>query len=192
MTASLKASVDGTQAIIQVNGVDKVVIDSTGIITGAGPIRQVAYAELKTSSTTTGVIPLDDTIPQITEGEEILTCSITPKSATSNLLVVCNWNLSENSNTIDAMVIGSLFRDSTAAAICAQVSGSNGLGTYAALAHGESTMQCRVPSNATTPTTIRLRVGGELAGTYRYNGAASSRRLGGVQTISIMIYEIGT
>lgn len=34
MTAAIKASSDGTQAILQVNGVDKVVVDSTGIISG--------------------------------------------------------------------------------------------------------------------------------------------------------------
>ena len=35
MTASLKASADGTQAIIQVGGVDKVTIGSTGIQQGS-------------------------------------------------------------------------------------------------------------------------------------------------------------
>ena len=34
MTASLKASSDGTQAIIQVNGVDKVTIGASGIQSG--------------------------------------------------------------------------------------------------------------------------------------------------------------
>ena len=41
MTTTLKSSPDGTQAIIQVNGVDKVVIGPTGIQSGV-PITSYA------------------------------------------------------------------------------------------------------------------------------------------------------
>lgn len=42
MSASIKSSADGTQAIIQVNGVDKVVISTLGILTGA--LQTTSYA----------------------------------------------------------------------------------------------------------------------------------------------------
>ena len=53
MSASLKASADGTQAIIQVGGVDKVVIDSGGIASGykTGSVPAVSLAQPLTLGT---------------------------------------------------------------------------------------------------------------------------------------------
>lgn len=165
--------------------------DGRAITEPVSSVLQVAYADLATSSTTTATIPLDDTIPQITEGVEVLTCSITPQSATSDMLVVANWNLCENSNTTDGGVLAALFRDSTADAICAQAFSAKGsAGVYAALDNASCVMQKRVASGSTAATTFRLRLGGEVAGTYRWNGADSGRRLGGAMTISITIYEL--
>lgn len=162
------------------------------LVPASGAVRQVAYAELTTSSTTTALIPLDDTIPQNTEGTEILTCTITPQSASTNLLVVANWNLAENTNTLDGSVIAAMFRDSTANAICAQVGGwATSGGAYGALSNATQTMICRVASGSTSATTFKLRVGGEVAGTYRWNGGNNSRRFGGVLITNITIYEIG-
>lgn len=53
MTASLKASTDGTQAIIQVNGVDKVFIDSRGIVTG---VAGAGLIQGTVQSTTAGTL----------------------------------------------------------------------------------------------------------------------------------------
>jgi hypothetical protein len=57
------------------------------LMVGAGSVIQTSYAEYTANSNLTAVIPVDDTIPQNTEGTEILTATITPKFATSLILV---------------------------------------------------------------------------------------------------------
>jgi hypothetical protein len=51
-------------------------------------------------------------------------------------------------------------------------------------------MSTSVSAASTSETTFKLRVGGEQAGTYRWNGGNGSRKLGGVMTTSITIYEV--
>ena len=157
-----------------------------------GGVAQVAYAELVTSSTTTALIPVDDTIPQITEGTEILTCSITPTSASSYLLVNVVANLQEDTNTTDQGVVAAVFRDSTADALAAQYVGHApaASGSLAGLNSGRFNFQFRVAASSTSATTFRLRVGGEQAGTYRWNGWSSGRKFGGVLITSMTITEI--
>lgn len=50
-------------------------------------VLQVVYAENNIVGSGSLTIPADGTIPQITEGNEILTCTITPKKANSRLLI---------------------------------------------------------------------------------------------------------
>ena len=50
-------------------------------------ILQVVYAENKVVGSGSLTIPGDGTIPQITEGNKILTCTITPKKSNSKLLI---------------------------------------------------------------------------------------------------------
>lgn len=163
--------------------------DGTAVV-AANKILQVAYAELATSGTTPALIPADDTIPQNTEGTEILTCAITPQSATSYLLVQVCANLSEDTNTTDSGVIAAIFRDATASAIAAQIAGSQATGgVLSGLSHGEFNFQFRVAAVSTALTTFKLHVGGENAGTYRWNGAGT-RRFGGVYLTTITLTEI--
>jgi|GEM_PF-3062604 len=155
-------------------------------------VIQTAYAELATSDTTMALIPLDDSIPQQDEGEEVLTCSITPTRADSYLLITASWNLTEDTNTLDGAVVAALFRDSSADSICAQPGrcSSGAGGSFAALDHAFQDMHCRVASGSTSATTIKLRLGGEAAGTYRWNGWSGGRKLGGSQRIAITIFEV--
>lgn len=164
--------------------------DGTAVIPGA--VLQIAYAELATSATTTALIPTDDTIPQNTEGAEILTCSITPTAATSYLLIEVSANLAEDTNTLDGSVIAAIFRDSTADAICAQAMQIHGVtsGIFAGIEHGIFSMRVRVAAGSTSATTFKLRVGGETAGTYRWNGVNGSRRFGGTYLTTMTVTEI--
>lgn len=50
MTTSIKSSPDGTQAIIQVNGADKVIVDSGGINAGSYKAGSIAVADLATAA----------------------------------------------------------------------------------------------------------------------------------------------
>ena len=55
-----------------------------------GSVVQTAYAEYTANSNITAVIPNDDTIPQNTEGTEIINLSITPRFATS--VILCRFH----------------------------------------------------------------------------------------------------
>ena len=55
--------------------------------TNAGSIVQIVTTQTGALITGTAIIPADDTIPQISEGFEVLSLAITPKSATNRLLI---------------------------------------------------------------------------------------------------------
>lgn len=130
-------------------------------------------------------IPLDDTIPQNTEGDQYLSLTITPKSATSKLVIdvvlVASHNLGSANNIIMA-----LFQDSTANALAA---------TYAASSaqFEAATVPLRyvMTSGTTSATTFKVRAGTNLAAVLTVNGVSSARLLGGVSASSITITEIG-
>jgi hypothetical protein len=52
-----------------------------------GKVVQVVYVENSSFSTSTSFIPIDNTIPQISEGMEVFSVSITPVNASSKLLI---------------------------------------------------------------------------------------------------------
>ena len=95
-------------------------------VIGAGAVLQVATFQFGSVATGTGTIPLDDTIPQITEGTEFMTLAITPTSATSKLVIIVYLQLDKNnSNTLTV----ALFQDSTANAIASQFYGAFAAGS---------------------------------------------------------------
>lgn len=146
----------------------------------AGSVVQVQYQELVTSSTGTTTIPFDDTIPQNTEGDEYLSKAITPTN-TNNILkidvvVFCG------SGSDDSKVVA-LFKDSDASAIAA---GFHRMGIN--LGGGIKFSHFRT-AGSTSAQTFKVRAGGQ-GGTFRINGADSSRRFGGVLVSSLCITEI--
>lgn len=146
----------------------------------AGSVVQVQYQELVTSSTGTTTIPFDDTIPQNTEGDEYLSKAITPTN-TNNILkidvvVFCG------SGSDDSKVVA-LFKDSDASAIAA---GFHRMGINTG---GGIKFSHFRTAGSTSAQTFKVRAGGQ-GGTFRINGADSSRRFGGVLVSSLCITEI--
>lgn len=150
---------------------------------GTGSVLQVAYAETRSYLTDATTIPHDDTIPQSNEGYEILTCSITPKSSTSKLLIQVVVPVSEPSNTGDYGCLA-LFRDSGTDAIACM-----SMVLYTSLASVPTTLNVQVNSGSTAATTFKVRVGNN-AGSISINGDNGARKYGGVQVSSITITEI--
>jgi len=157
-----------------------------------GTVLQVAYAELLTSGTTSVAIPADDTIPQNTEGTEILTLTMTPNFASSYLLVQVIANLSENTDVAGPQgAIAAVFRDSTADAIASDFALGDALaGVANALNVANFSFCFRVAATAATSTTFKLRVGGETAVAMRWNGFSGGRKLGGSWRTSMTVTEI--
>ena len=147
----------------------------------AGSVLQVVNSQTGAVATGTTIIPTDNTIPQITEGTQFLSLAITPKSATSKLLIVYELNAS----TSVASAIGSaLFQDSTVNAI------AGGFATQQAGWSQRYAVSYFMTSGTTSSTTFTVRAGTETAGTITINGQAGGRIYGGVCMSSITITEI--
>lgn len=149
----------------------------------AGFAVQVAYSQSGAAATGATVLPLDDTIPQNTEGDEYLTVSITPK-ATSHVLRIDVLLVLANSAAGYGMT-AALFQDSTAnalAATAATCGATNELVTLRLTHH--------MVAGTTSATTFRVRAGASVAGTTTLNGSAGARLLGGVSASSISVTEI--
>jgi hypothetical protein len=133
-------------------------------------------------ATGTTVIPIDDTIPQISEGTEFMTLAITPKS-TTNILVIQVITLISNSAANQDMV-SALFQDATASALA--------MG-YAYQPTGTALSQIMIThamiAGTTSTTTFRVRSGAKNAGTTSFNGSAGLRLFGASVKSSIVITE---
>jgi hypothetical protein len=145
-------------------------------------VQQVVSTITGAVATGTTSIPLDDTIPQNTEGDQYMTLAITPKSATSKLVIQVIWNGSNNTNGVVSGVVA-LFQDSTANAIAAEYF------TLAGQYYGMNIPLTWVMTSGTTSsTTFKVRVGCQ-SGTTTFNGTNGTRLFGGVQSSSITITE---
>ncbi len=128
------------------------------------------------------VIPADDTIPQNTEGDEVLTVDITPQRADSLLIVEAQSWAAPNTNTV---FTGAIFRDNAVGAIAAAGTSVQTSDTLESLA-----FKAFVTAGSTSPTTFKLRMGQAVAGTLAVNGAAAGRLYGGVGITSLTVKEI--
>ena len=132
---------------------------------------QSAYSAISAVATGTTTIPPDDTIPQITEGTEFITVSITPKSSTNILLVEALVFASNSSGAVNT--VAALFQDSTANAL-----------TVSHAFHATATAPVQFAlsyagvSGTTSSTTFRVRIGGSGASTVTVNGQAGTRQYG--------------
>ena len=154
-------------------------VDNTKVATGF--VVQAVNTLSNAVATGTTLIPIDDTIPQITEGDQYMTLAITPKSAT-NILVIQVTVYMSNSAANDLIV--ALFQDSTANALAAA-------STYQGAATGRITIPLTYTMTAgtTSSTTFRIRAGGSAAGTTTFNGFSSARVFGAITKSSIVITE---
>jgi hypothetical protein len=153
----------------------------SGTVLPAGSVVQVVNVQTGAFSSTTTVIPFDNTIPQNTEGAELFTLSITPKSATSKLLIVANMQMTLSGTGWPAIAI---FQDSTASAIAATAG-------YVATSTGGISIPLTyyMTSGTTSSTTFKLRFGPNF-GTAYVNSLGASQVFGGVCISSMTISEI--
>lgn len=134
-----------------------------------------------TASGATG-IPIDDTIPQNTEGIQFMSLSVTPSSAASILRV---RHSATYSNSLGDYITTALFRDTTANAVAANTSYQSAANSaiIGAVEHMEL-------ASAATATTYKIRAGSNSAGTIRINAYNGGRVYGGVAAGFIGIEEI--
>ncbi len=152
-------------------------------VIGAGAVLQVVNTQSGALATGTTVMVLDDTIPQITEGNEYMTLAITPTNASNKLLITVCAFLSHNQS--GSWMLGALFQDSTANALA-------GFQNFQQTATAVSPVHLThyMTAGTTSSTTFRFRAGAHQAGTTTFNGTTAARLFGGVMASSITITEI--
>lgn len=154
----------------------------------AGTIVQRVTANPYTANTNLSAqIPYDDTIPQNTEGTQILTLTITPKSASNKILLrFQGFFASSGANGADA-AIAALFRNSTVNAIGASAVGCD---TGVAESPAHLVLELEDSPGTTVATTYSLRVGASAAVSFRANGTSAARRFGGVAQCTLVAEEV--
>ncbi len=154
--------------------------------TPAGTSNKFAQlvSTLSTASATGSTqIPADNTKPQITEGDEVMTLAITPTNASSQLLITVI--VMGASDTTARVWTAALFQDATTDSLAA-----NGVAVPAANSDTSFSLTHTMTAGTTSSTTFRVRVGLSGTGTYTFNGSGGTRRYGGVTVSSIVISEI--
>lgn len=148
-----------------------------------GIVAQVVNTQTGAVATSTATIPGDDTIPQNTEGFELMTLAITPKSASSTLIIEAVVHLASSSTT--PFLVAALFQDNTANALAAAVTTQVSAGSTTPIV-----IRHKMTAGTTSATTFKVRGGAAAASTTTFNGTAGNRLFGGVFASSITITEI--
>jgi hypothetical protein len=153
------------------------------LIAAQKKLYQVVNTQTGASATGTTLIPYDDTIPQITEGDEYMTLAITPTSAANRLVIEVVF-FGTVTNVLTRVVVA-LFQDATSAALAVGMHENSAGGHIACVKFTHAML-----AGSTSATTFRVRAGGTAAGTMTFNGAAGSRLFGGKFASSITISEV--
>jgi len=135
-------------------------------------------------NTGTTQMPSDDSIPQNTEGDEYMTLSITPNSATSKLKIEVVGYLQESIGGNTKLTLA-LFQDSIANALACVFSFNGTTNSEPPI-----TFTHFMTSGTTSATTFKVRAGANNAGTTTFNGSSGARKYGGVLASSVTITEI--
>jgi hypothetical protein len=149
---------------------------------GYGAVLQVVNTQTGAVAAGTVAIPADDSIPQNTEGTEMMTATITPKSATNKLKITV---VAYVAHTALTTITAALFQDSTANALAC-----GGVYSVSASVLCNIKFEHYMTAGTTSATTFKVRIGGNTASAVTLNGVAGSRVFGGVLNSSITIEEI--
>ncbi len=160
------------------------ITNGAGSIDLKGKLIQTVTSTTATFTNAVAQIPFDDTIPQNTEGREILTATITPTSSTSKLKIefycpLCCVDSDENLTI-------ALFQDTTADALTASYIYINN--TSISLS-SSGYLNYIMTSGTTSSTTFKIRMGASTVTGVSVNGEAAHRNYGGVAVTSLTITE---
>ena len=143
---------------------------------------QVADYRTGTYASGTTVMPHDNTIPQITEGDEYLSLAITPKSALNVLkievVLPCGQSAANNASVM------ALFQDSTVNALAS-------MSHFQSVANGSNNLALvyYMVAGTVSSTTFTVRAGTGSTGTFGICGTGGGALLGTSLEASITITE---
>lgn len=151
----------------------------------SGQQVQTAYGENTawTVWTAASMVGGSNTVPQQTDGKEIVTATITPKAIGNKLhfTITVPWSASANPNIWIA-----LFKDAAAAAIAAR--GASCIGSESLMS---ATWEFETTAASTSATTFKVRFGtySGISATLSINGTPGFAYLGGSQRVTLSITE---
>lgn len=142
---------------------------------------QTVYTTYTSNASIATAIPSDDTIPQNTEGTQILSQAITPKKAGNILKVTVTGFAAINAA---GQAITALFKDTDADALQA-------VSEYDSIANAQFKQEFVYYMTApnTNSITFKVRSGPATAASIRWNGTAAGRLFGGVAAAYLIIEE---
>lgn len=145
----------------------------------------VAVSENETGAVASGTTVMfnDDTIPQNTEGFQVMSQAHTASSAANVLEIEAKsgYDYVGAGTTHTAFI--ALFRDSVADAL--GLAGSGRANGYT----GNTVVKHTRLAGSTSAQTFKTRIGSDTAGTMTFNGAAAARRFGGVVNSYMRVKE---
>lgn len=146
---------------------------------GAVIRRDVQTYTANTNLTT--AIPADDTIPQSTEGTQIMSSSVTPLFASS--LIRCRVDVwGTMAGSIWTIWTTALFLNAGADAVAATAASSVGT-------QGNCVLSYEYAPGSTSAQTLSVRAG-PASGTLRLNGTGAVRLFGGVSACTLVVEEV--
>jgi hypothetical protein len=156
----------------------------------AGHIIKVNYYTIESGTLTNSAFPMDNTIPQITEGAEVWSQSITPSSDANYLLIQAHVKLNETSSLTNDMALALFVSGTTDALVVSQgvnerSAGGGPFNDFPAY------INYRMASWSGAKT-LSLRSSGAQAYNYfdQYGSYSSGSYYGGSITSSVIIWEI--
>lgn len=177
MSVTLKSALGDTTLVPEnTAGSKTVTIPDVGV----GKVLQVVEHVRQDTLTSSAQIPFDNTIPQVTEGVEVLSATITPLKPTSQLKieVVCHVAPSGTDN-----VVAALFKDAAADAI------NSGYNVTSADWVAPILISEVLIAGSTDPQTFSVNIGAATS-SIAFNRRWSGLYYGGTVTSAIILTEI--
>jgi hypothetical protein len=158
---------------------------------GGGIVVQRVFVEETTLVTSSVIWGWDNTIPQNSEGVEVMTLAITPTNASNKLHIEARQQVANDSGGENQAMM--LFQDTTANALA----GTSQRTQTISRQQQPMILSHYMTAGTTSSTTFKIRIGNgtrthnHTGGTMTFNGAAGAAtyQLGGVMTAQLMITE---
>jgi hypothetical protein len=143
-------------------------------------VVQMKVVQSSSKMSSTAIIPKDNTRPQISEGVEFFNLSITPTDVNSTILIKCSFpNVSGDGSAYPVVAI---FRNDQTDALIAQAKG---------IGQSRGLVCVKTVAGTTSPLTISMRFGPNIAGTSYMNAdTTNTQYFGGAWIITIYAIEL--
>lgn len=187
--AAVQSGIDGLPSgqLGALAGLDEISTDELATGFGVVTLKESLVDSTTSLVNVTAAIPVDDTIPQSSEGTQVLSGSYTPESA-SSVLEIEVFIQGAGTGSNDLQIVVALFQDAGADAIAASLNAADA-GDAGETGITQIRLRHRMASPGTSSITFAVRVG-DGGGTFYVNGsAAGTRILGGVSKAYILIKE---